>query len=156
MVIKCWESLRVWSDSTNWQNSEWKFRLPPFLWQGEMIARVEGSFSSLPPSLFPSISFFLPSFLFLFKMSKNGNSVLKSYFLSLNSFFSLHFCLFITPFPLFLSLVFFSQSLWTSSCDFLSPVAGRAAQVQHAPRREVRPVGPTCRAERKGGEAQGS
>src|SRR5574340_122342 len=37
-----------------------------------------------------------------------------------------------------------------------SPVAGRAAQVQHAPRREVRPVGPTCRAERKGGEAQGS
>ena len=30
------------------------------------------------------------------------------------------------------------------------------AQVQHAPRREVRPVGPTCRAERKGGEAQGS
>ena len=35
-------------------------------------------------------------------------------------------------------------------------VAGRAAQVQHAPRREVRPVGPTCRAERKGGEAQGS
>ena len=37
-----------------------------------------------------------------------------------------------------------------------SPVAGLAAQVQHAPRREVRPVGPTCRAERKGGEAQGS
>ena len=35
-------------------------------------------------------------------------------------------------------------------------VAGLAAQVQHAPRREVRPVGPTCRAERKGGEAQGS
>ncbi|CAD7015486.1 unnamed protein product [Ceratitis capitata] len=27
----------------------------------------------------------------------------------------------------------------------LSPVAGLAAQVQHAPRREVRPVGPTCR-----------
>ena len=25
-----------------------------------------------------------------------------------------------------------------------SPVADRAAQVQHAPRREVRPVGPTC------------
>ena len=37
-----------------------------------------------------------------------------------------------------------------------SPVAGLAAQVEHAPRREVRPVGPTCRAERKGGEAQGS
>ena len=37
-----------------------------------------------------------------------------------------------------------------------SPVTGLAAQVQHAPRREVRPVGPTCRAERKGGEAQGS
>ena len=30
-----------------------------------------------------------------------------------------------------------------------SPVAGLAAQVQHAPRREVRPVGPTCRAERR-------
>ena len=93
----------------------------PFLCQGGMIARVEGSFSSLSPSLlFPSISFFLSSFLFLFRMSRNGNSVLKSYFLLLNLFFSLHFCLFITSFPFFLSLVFFSQSPWSSLRDFLS------------------------------------
>ena len=46
------------------------------------------------------------------------------------------------------------ETLWFQKCRKLS--AATSLQGGLAPRREVRPVGPTCRAERKEGEAQGS
>ena len=62
MVIKCWELLRMWSDSTNWQNSQ-RRSLSPLLSLFFLFSRVEESFSLcffLPLSLLPS---FLPFFL---------------------------------------------------------------------------------------------
>lgn len=51
MVIKCWESLRMWSDSTHWQNSEGRLLSSPLPLFQFFFSRVDGSLHpSLPTS----------------------------------------------------------------------------------------------------------